>query len=81
MDNRAIPTIVSRKQWLEERKSLLEKEKEATRQLDVVRAARRRMPMAPVEKNYRFEGPEGEISLLDMFEGRWQLIVHHFMCL
>lgn len=79
MDNRAIPTIVSRKQWLEERKSLLEKEKEATRQLDGVRAARRRMPMVPVEKNYRFEGPEGEISLLDMFEGRWQLIVHHFM--
>ncbi|OOG78302.1 DUF899 domain-containing protein [Algoriphagus sp. A40] len=79
MDNRAIPTIVSRKQWLEERKSLLEKEKEATRQLDAVRAARRRMPMVKVEKKYRFEGPDGGVSLLDLFEGRWQLIVHHFM--
>lgn len=79
MDNRAIPTIVSRKQWLEERKSLLEKEKDATRQLDAVRAARRRLPMVEVEKNYVFAASGDEISLLDMFEGRSQLIVHHFM--
>jgi predicted dithiol-disulfide oxidoreductase (DUF899 family) len=79
MDHWAIPKIVSREQWLAERKSLLEKEKAATRQLDTARAARRRMPMVEVDKEYYFEGPKGEHSLLDLFEGRRQLIVHHFM--
>ncbi|GAB3223764.1 DUF899 domain-containing protein [Algoriphagus aestuariicola] len=79
MENWAIPKIVSRSQWLDERKSLLEKEKAATKLLDATRAARRRMPMVKVEKEYLFEGPEGELSLLEMFKGRRQLIVHHFM--
>src|SRR5690606_11979626 len=75
----ALPKIVSREQWLAERKSLLEKEKAATKLLDAARAARRRMPMVAVEKGYLFDGPEGELSLLDLFEGLKQLIVHHFM--
>lgn len=79
MENWAIPQIVSRSQWLEERKSLLQKEKEATRYLDGVKAARRSMPMVEVEKSYHFEGARGVVSLLDLFEGRRQLIVHHFM--
>jgi predicted dithiol-disulfide oxidoreductase (DUF899 family) len=79
MENWAIPKIVSRSQWLDERKSLLEKEKAATKLLDATRAARRRMPMVEVAKEYLFEGPEGELSLLEMFKGRRQLIVHHFM--
>lgn len=79
MDHWAIPKIVSRAQWLDERRTLLEKEKAATRQLDAARAARRRMPMVEVEKEHVFDGPEGELSLLDLFEGRRQLLVHHFM--
>ena len=79
MDHWAIPKIVSRAQWLDERRSLLEKEKAATRQLDAARAARRRMSMVKVEREYVFKGPEGELSLLDLFEGRPQLLVHHFM--
>ncbi len=79
MDNCAIPKIVSRTQWLAERRLLLEKEKSATRQLDAARAARRRMPMVEVSKQYYFEGPGGDLSLLNLFEGRRQLIVHHFM--
>ncbi|MFD2200938.1 DUF899 domain-containing protein [Shivajiella indica] len=79
MENWAIPKIVSRSQWLAERRTLLEIEKEATRNLDAVRAARRRLSMVEIEKEYIFEGPGVEISLLDLFEGRRQLIVHHFM--
>jgi predicted dithiol-disulfide oxidoreductase (DUF899 family) len=79
MENWSIPKIVSRSEWLAERKALLEKEKEATRQLDAMRAARRHMPMVEVNKEYLFDGPNGKLSLLDMFEGRQQLIVHHFM--
>jgi len=75
----ALPKIVTRQQWLDERKTLLEKEKEATRTLDSVRAARRRLPMVRVEKEYRFDGPDGEASFADLFEGRRQLLVHHFM--
>jgi predicted dithiol-disulfide oxidoreductase (DUF899 family) len=79
MSDWALPKIVTRSHWLAERKSLLEKEKEATRHWDTVKAARRHLPMVEVEKKYLFEGPEGEVSLWDLFEGRRQLIVHHFM--
>lgn len=79
MDNWRIPEIVSRSQWLADRISLLEKEKEATRKMDAVKAARRRLPMVAIEKEYIFEGTEGKRSLLNLFEGRRQLIVHHFM--
>lgn len=73
------PPIVSREQWLGERKKLLEQEKELTRHYDRVNAARRRLPMVKIEKNYLFEAPGGELSLKDLFEGRRQLIVYHFM--
>ena len=75
----ALPKIVSRSDWLSARKKLLAKEKEATRMLDAVRAERRRLPMVKVEKEYIFEGPEGRATLFDLFEGRRQLLVHHFM--
>ncbi len=74
-----IPTAVaSEQEWNVKREALLVKEKELTRARDAVAAERRRLPMVRVEKDYRFEGPEGEVSLLDLFEGRRQLIVYRF---
>ena len=73
------PPIVSRDQWLAERKKLLVDEKELTRQYDRVNAARRRLPMVKIEKDYAFEGPNGKENLASLFEGRRQLIVYHFM--
>ncbi len=73
------PKIVSRDEWLAARKELLVKEKELTHYRDAVNAARRRLPMVRIEKDYVFEGPAGKASLLDLFEGRRQLIVYHFM--
>src|ERR1700737_276571 len=73
------PRIVSRDQWLSERKKLLAHEKELTRQYDRVNAERRRLPMVKIEKNYLFESPGGELSLKDLFEGRRQLVIYHFM--
>lgn len=75
----ALPEIVSREAWLDARIKLLEKEKELTRQRDELNAERRRLPMVRVEKEYVFEGPDGKVGLLDLFEGRLQLLVHHFM--
>jgi predicted dithiol-disulfide oxidoreductase (DUF899 family) len=71
--------VTSREEWLEARKRLLAKEKEATRIRDELRAERQALPIVEVEKDYVFEGPDGGASLLDMFEGRRQLIVQHFM--
>ncbi|HWD39103.1 MAG TPA: DUF899 domain-containing protein [Fimbriimonas sp.] len=73
------PPIVSENEWLAERKELLQQEKELTRQYDRVNAQRRRLPMVRVEKEYVFEGPGGEETLKDLFQGRIQLIVYHFM--
>src|SRR3979490_1329240 len=74
------PPIVSRDRWFDARKKLLAQEKELTRQYDRVNAERRRLPMVRIEKNYRFEGPGGGVlSLKDLFEGRRQLVVYHFM--
>jgi predicted dithiol-disulfide oxidoreductase (DUF899 family) len=73
------PPIVSQSEWLQLRKDLLEKEKELTRQMDRVNAERRRLPMVKLEKEYKFQGPDGEVSLLDLFGDHHQLIVHHFM--
>jgi predicted dithiol-disulfide oxidoreductase (DUF899 family) len=73
------PPIVSREQWLAERKELLAHEKELTKQYDRVNAERRRLPMVKIEKSYVFDGPNGKPSLKDLFEGRRQLIVYHFM--
>lgn len=75
----SLPNIVSRDEWVIARKELLSQEKEATRARDVLNANRRRLPMVEIEKAYMFTGPNGEASLLDLFEGRRQLIVDHFM--
>jgi predicted dithiol-disulfide oxidoreductase (DUF899 family) len=74
-----LPQVVSRDEWLVSRKGLLAKEKEFTRQRDALNAERRRLPMVRIEKEYVFEGPDGKASLLDLFDGRRQLIVGHFM--
>ena len=74
-----LPQVVSREEWLAARKELLAKEKELTRQRDALAAERRRLPMVKIDKEYLFEGPDGEASLVDLFEGRRQLIVYHFM--
>jgi predicted dithiol-disulfide oxidoreductase (DUF899 family) len=73
------PPIVSPQEWLAARKELLAKEKELTRMRDRVNAERRRLPMVRVDKPYAFEGPNGTVGLLDLFEGRQQLVMHHFM--
>jgi predicted dithiol-disulfide oxidoreductase (DUF899 family) len=74
-----LPEVVSRQEWLAARVALLAKEKELTRARDALNAERRRLPMVEITKPYVFEGPDGELSLLDMFEGRLQLILGHFM--
>jgi predicted dithiol-disulfide oxidoreductase (DUF899 family) len=71
--------VVSRDEWLKARKKLLAHEKEVTRLRDEVNAERRRLPMVEIDKEYLFEGPDGEAHLVDLFEGRRQLIVYHFM--
>lgn len=75
----AHPNVVSSQVWLAQRKALLAEEKELTRQRDRVNAQRRRLPMVKLEKTYLFDGLSGKTSLLDLFEGRRQLIVYHFM--
>jgi len=75
----SLPQVVSRDEWLVARKELLAKEKELTRQRDALNAERRRLPMVRIDKDYVFEGPDGKASLLDLFDGRRQLIVRHFM--
>ena len=73
------PKIVSEKVWLAARKKLLEKEKAFTQLRDDLTETRRKLPMVKVEKEYVFDGPRGSVSLRDLFEGRRQLIVYHFM--
>ena len=73
------PEVVSRDEWRAAHEELLVEEKELTWQRDALNAERRRLPMVEIEKDYEFEGPDGEASLLDLFEGRCQLIVDHFM--
>ncbi len=73
------PPIVSRTQWLVERKKLLGHEKDLTKHYDRVNAERRRLPMVKIEKDYVFDGPNGKQNLKAIFEGRRQLVVYHFM--
>ena len=73
-----MPPIVSPQEWEAAREELLVKEKELTRARDALAAERRRMPRMAVEKDYAFEGPDGPASLLDLFDGRRQLIVYRF---
>ena len=70
------PPIVSAQEWEAARQQLLVKEKEVTRSRDALAASRRRMPWLPVDKHYEFDGPEGRVSLLNLFDGRRQLIVY-----
>jgi predicted dithiol-disulfide oxidoreductase (DUF899 family) len=72
------PPIVSPEDWKAARDELLVKEKEMTRARDALAAERRRMPRMLVEKEYAFEGPDGPATLLDLFEGRRQLLVYRF---
>lgn len=78
-NNIKLPKIASQEEWQAERKKLLKKEKKATRTLDALAAERRRLPMVPVEDNYTFTGQEGEMSLIDLFQGRRQLIIYSAM--
>jgi len=71
--------VVSREDWLAARVRLLDKEKDLTRRRDQLSAERRELPWVQVEKAYVFDGPEGEQTLADLFDGRSQLLVYHFM--
>lgn len=75
----AMPAVVSADEWQVARSSLLEKEKAATRQLDMLAAERRRLPMVRLDREYLFHGARGRVSMLDLFSGRRQLIAYHFM--
>jgi predicted dithiol-disulfide oxidoreductase (DUF899 family) len=74
-----LPQVVTRDEWLVARKELLAREKAATRARDELNADRRRLPMVEIDKDYLLEGPDGKASLLDLFEGRLQLLTYHFM--
>jgi predicted dithiol-disulfide oxidoreductase (DUF899 family) len=73
-----LPKIVL-EEWTAAGKELLAREKEATRQRDALNTERRELPMVEVTKRYELEGPDGTVTLLDLFEGRKQLIIYHFM--
>jgi len=75
----SLPAVVSRAEWRAARLALLAKEKELTRARDELNARRRGLPMVRVDKDYRFDTPDGEKSLPELFENRRQLIVYHFM--
>ncbi|MFC9127354.1 DUF899 domain-containing protein [Streptomyces sp. NPDC057099] len=75
----SFPEIVSRDRWRAARAELLAKEKAATRARDALAAERRGLPMVEVDEEYVFEGGDGKATLLDLFEGRHQLVVYHFM--
>ncbi|HLX84202.1 MAG TPA: thioredoxin family protein [Terriglobales bacterium] len=71
--------IVSREEWLAARQQLLAKEKRLTHERDAIAAERRRLPWVKVEKSYDFDGPNGKVTLADLFDGKSQLIIYHFM--
>jgi predicted dithiol-disulfide oxidoreductase (DUF899 family) len=74
-----LPKIASRDEWMAARMELLAREKELTRQTDALNADRRRLPMVRIDEDYAFTGPDGEVGLVDLFDGRRQLVVQHFM--
>jgi predicted dithiol-disulfide oxidoreductase (DUF899 family) len=78
-DSMARHTVVSRKDWLAARKALLTKEKKFTRLRDQLSQERRQLPWVKVDKDYVFDGPQGKETLSELFDGRSQLIVYHFM--
>jgi predicted dithiol-disulfide oxidoreductase (DUF899 family) len=79
--NMNITRTGSREEWLAARLDLLAKEKAASRQLAALAEARRALPAVAIDKDFGFEGPDGKVGLIDLFEGRSQLIVYHFMWL
>jgi predicted dithiol-disulfide oxidoreductase (DUF899 family) len=79
METKALPPIVTAEEWQNARDELLAAEKEATRALDALAARRRRLPMVEFSNHYQFDAPGGPKTLLDLFEGRDQLVVYQFM--
>lgn len=80
MSDTAMPEVVSAEQWQQERDELLAAEKEATRALDALAARRRRLPMVRFDNSkYTFDTPDGRKTLLDLFDGRRQLVLYQFM--
>src|SRR5580693_103875 len=75
----SLPRIATREEWLAARKELLAKEKNLTRQRDALSTERRNLPMVEIVEDYRFDGPDGRVRLIDLFEDRPQLIIYHFM--
>jgi predicted dithiol-disulfide oxidoreductase (DUF899 family) len=73
------PKVVSREEWLAARKNLLAKEKQLTHERDALAEERRQLPWVRVEKNYVFDGPNGKVTLADLFAGKSQLIIYHLM--
>jgi predicted dithiol-disulfide oxidoreductase (DUF899 family) len=73
------PEVVSHDEWIAARKEFLKKEKEFTRQRDELSRLRRALPWEKVEKKYEFESSSGKVSLTDLFDGRSQLVIYHFM--
>jgi predicted dithiol-disulfide oxidoreductase (DUF899 family) len=73
------PTVVSTEKWLAARRELLREEKEFTNRREQLAARRRKLPWASVDKSYSFDGPDGRVSLADLFGDRSQLVVYHFM--
>jgi predicted dithiol-disulfide oxidoreductase (DUF899 family) len=71
--------VVSQDKWIAARKELLKKEKEATKLLDELSAERRKLPWVKIEKDYVFDGPGGKVKLAELFAGRSQLVIYHFM--
>src|SRR6266508_1785689 len=74
-----LPPVVSATEWQAARDALLAKEKEATRARDALAAERRRLPRVRIDKDYTFDGPDGKAGLVDLFEGRRQLLLYHFI--
>ena len=74
-----LPRITSREEWRAARLELLQKEKELTSARDALNVERRNLPMVEIDKEYVFDGPDGKVTLADIFEGRPQLIIYHFM--
>src|SRR5213592_1953804 len=74
-----LPPVVTAEEWQLARDVLLAKEKESTRARDALAAERRRLPRVRIDKSYVFDGPAGKATLLELFEGRRQLLLYHFM--
>jgi predicted dithiol-disulfide oxidoreductase (DUF899 family) len=75
----SLPKIASRDEWVAARTDLLAKEKDLTKRRDALNTQRRDLPLVEIEKEYTFDGPDGAVGLIDMFDGRRQLIIYHFM--